>query len=590
MLSNSKEKYENMSYRFGKAGFRPSFEDVQNGHYLCCYKKICVDNENFYQADENTGICCVGTFIYKEQMGKRALKEFYEDYQKYGIGVREQADGFFAICVHTAREDVLFTDIDGKYGIYYYAEDKEYIVTCNYAHIQEQVHMPVNELAMIEQVVQECVLGEETPIHNIYRLEADRVLYCRADGLESRETLQERFDKKRVLHKEGSTDRLCSAFRSMARGYDKVFEHKTICMTGGLDSRAVLAALLSGGNPVTILSWQGRGRVFNSQKEDRISCEKIAQKCGLPIQYEEFPTDYRVEENSVYYERLGELSFIYGGNLGFQKLFEEKINSDYMTFGCMGEALRANEKLDKVYRTPFTIENYIDEFYLISSYKNIVKNWREYRNYVLKKARNQAVKIGIDVTDMSREDCMLLHHYHKVRCDGDPCKIANVYRYSTLPVMEPAVRLENQRISYREKEDAHLQLSCIDRLKPELMEIPVFSHCRYYPVNREKLRIELDEHQEKVIAAKAKIDELGKKYMPGLYGKLLGIYLKRKFSYSENANTLDTEAMSYYLDYIKTYGENEKMRELASALSENNWDDMAKLIFALVYICRIKEV
>ena len=58
-------------------------------------------------------------------------------------------------------------------------DDDKYIVSCSYAHIQEYVHMPVNEYAMMEYSMQECIWGKDTPIKNIYRLESDQLLICK---------------------------------------------------------------------------------------------------------------------------------------------------------------------------------------------------------------------------------------------------------------------------------------------------------------------------------------------------------------------------------------------------------------------------
>ena len=96
--------------------------------------------------------------------------------------------------------------------------------------------------------------------------------------------------------------------------------------------------------------------VFNSQLEDRVCCKNISEKCGLPFKTVEFEPFYKMCEDSVYYERMGELAFIYGGNKTYQQLMENGNGSDYMTFGFLGEPLRSNDALDKVYHTPFPME------------------------------------------------------------------------------------------------------------------------------------------------------------------------------------------------------------------------------------------
>ena len=66
--------------------------------------------------------------------------------------------------------------------------------------------------------------------------------------------------------------------REKADCYNKLFEKRSVCMTGGLDTRVVLAAMISKQEKSSIISWQGRGHVFNSQLEDREFVVKIFLK------------------------------------------------------------------------------------------------------------------------------------------------------------------------------------------------------------------------------------------------------------------------------------------------------------------------
>ena len=170
LLSNSTTIFNKMHESYQKIGFRISFFESEEKRNISCYKKIYIDNENVWYAEDGTAVISVGTFIYKNEIGSKALNLFYRDFQKEGIEARKRADGIFALCIHNKNKDLIFTDIDGKYAIYYYMDDDKYIVSCSYAHIQEYVHMPVKEYAMMEYSMQECIWGKDTPIKIIYRL------------------------------------------------------------------------------------------------------------------------------------------------------------------------------------------------------------------------------------------------------------------------------------------------------------------------------------------------------------------------------------------------------------------------------------
>ena len=119
LLSNSTTIFNKMHESYQKIGFRISFFESEEKRNISCYKKIYIDNENVWYAEDGTAVISVGTFIYKNEIGSKALNLFYRDFQKEGIEARKRADGIFALCIHNKNKDLIFTDIDGKglYGI-----------------------------------------------------------------------------------------------------------------------------------------------------------------------------------------------------------------------------------------------------------------------------------------------------------------------------------------------------------------------------------------------------------------------------------------------------------------------------------------
>ena len=113
LLSNSTTIFNKMHESYQKIGFRISFFESEEKRNISCYKKIYIDNENVWYAEDGTAVISVGTFIYKNEIGSKALNLFYRDFQKEGIEARKRADGIFALCIHNKNKDLIFTDIDG---------------------------------------------------------------------------------------------------------------------------------------------------------------------------------------------------------------------------------------------------------------------------------------------------------------------------------------------------------------------------------------------------------------------------------------------------------------------------------------------
>ena len=68
LLSNSTEIFNKMHESYRKVGFRISFFENEEKRNISCYKKIYIDNENVWYAEDGTAVISVGTFIYKNEI------------------------------------------------------------------------------------------------------------------------------------------------------------------------------------------------------------------------------------------------------------------------------------------------------------------------------------------------------------------------------------------------------------------------------------------------------------------------------------------------------------------------------------------
>lgn len=585
LISNDKLSFSMLHEMFVEAGFK-RFQRKKNGILEeCYYEKLCVRNENFLDISEEESIASVGTLIYDGLIGKEALRRFYADFMKEGMEIRKKALGCYCIVIRKKEQYTIFTDCDGRYALYYYCDIDKYIITCQYSHIAMIIKAKVNEMALIERGIQYCNIGKDTPFQKVFRLQGYECIVIKDGtfGVVEKENLWNDF---KIEESEDNLLRICDIIESTELQYDRVFSNKTICMTGGLDSRIVLAAMAKGDSRPNIVSWQGEGLLFNSFIQDRNICEKIAQKLDLNIKKPVYKLDFQIEDGKNkknLLNRLGELLSIYGGNEDFFQQFEEGYFGEYVTFGYFGEPLRTNDKLDPVYHDNFSLENYLDDFYINKKYADKIKNWGEYRNYLYSKLSKLTIKLGIDKAFLSREECMLIHYYYRTLSDNQVCQLANVYCYSTQILAEYEIRKNILITAYEKKANASLQIACINKLCPQLTSIPLFSHCRMREINLEKLRIEDKTLAELEYNMKNMIEKIGKRYIPTLYEKMWGIY--SKLVHPANVPSTNRKIIQYYLKYLEK-NKNERIPiDNIIHLTECEWDDLIPWLYFMAILC-----
>lgn len=94
LLSNSTTIFNKMHESYQKIGFRISFFESEEKRNISCYKKIYIDNENVWYAEDGTAVISVGTFIYKNEIGSKALNLFYRDFKRKELKPEKEPMGY----------------------------------------------------------------------------------------------------------------------------------------------------------------------------------------------------------------------------------------------------------------------------------------------------------------------------------------------------------------------------------------------------------------------------------------------------------------------------------------------------------------
>lgn len=490
IYTSNRDWNETLKEIYAKAGFNISGCHTDGENYFSICKKLNIDNFNFYQQNDDF-VACNGTVIYKENFGEDALKLIFKDmYSKSISEIRRDIFGTYAVVLKLSGKACIFTDECGNYAMYYYKAGKEYLVSNTYYHIEKCVNEPIDSMALMEEISEYCIIDNKSPFRNIARLMDDEIIVVDLinNGIE--------IEKIPVnVYKLGSRDfdsvvsTIVERIKYYVRMQKLIHQRKILFVTGGLDSKLLLAGDMSLSCDTILGNWQGSPILMNTKMEDRCIAEIIAEELSLELERIDVEGGEREMLSSDTFNRLGEYAELYGNNSKWIEIFESK-KFCFFDFGYYGEIVKAWDQLDEIYTEFMTIEEYVD-FYMgrqKHTYINVTKEDNaEYKKYILDKHETLCKKYGLDMSSLSKEDCMFLYSRYRHHADVKCCNIANLYGYSVIHYTQKDLYDYITQTPYEYKEKGKLNIALTNALYPKLLDIPYFSHCHYIKYERDQM-------------------------------------------------------------------------------------------------------
>lgn len=496
LLTNNANWSNTLCSWFSNVGFNEFGHIEVSGLFLSVYEKLNIKTYNLYCSGNNC-VGCAGTFIYNGKLGKDALMELLEE-AKNGFdlnNIRSKALGSYVVVIKLEDMVYVFVDQYHTYSIYYYMDKKDYIITNNFSHVESIVHQPINPCRTIEYISQFNIVGNQTPYNNIYKLMGNEYfsldLNSKKWGL--KHTKEPKIITKLYSSIEQACDDLCQIIRDYSNIKARLFKSPHLFITGGCDSRLMLASYLSVGVRPNLVRWHGADSILNSRVEDYIASKELAKQTHLAFKNyyvkEDFCNRLKNITNADVY-KYGDLMFKYGDNDKWHKIYT-KLKADFLDYGYFGETLVDWDKMDntldftkKVYLCDFVSQLYINH--------KAVNNWKyteEYNNIIFDEYREIAENQNIDCNNLSPEDCMLLFFYYRLHADTHMVNFSNMYSYYFPLLCQPGIIEKIHNIPYAFKQNHKLSLQMIQVLYGPLLNIVFFSHCRYRETDVQNLEL-----------------------------------------------------------------------------------------------------
>ena len=486
LVSSSCVVTDHFKGRIVESGFLESTFKQSNGLFLTSFKKLKVDNVNYYEKDDSF-VAIAGTLIYKEKIGKDSLEMLLSDFcQHQDINaLRKETIGNYMCVVKNGNTLTAFCDSRNIFELYYFKKESIWALSNSLLEMAESLGgecITVNESALLEEMYSRCIWGDETVFNEIKRLSGDEYITINLANGEVKlienpnygSCVDQSFNEAVTSFSDGLS-KICSVVK-------KVYGTLSIAMTGGMDSRSVLAGLLSQSSSnssleslntthLTLLYGIGNSQLIETKNADKRIIDDIAERFSLPKAYLNWSTPEPI--NQAWPElasKYGFLGRVYSGSSYMHNSLESR-DDEFIAYGYFGESYSFE---DTLLSGQFKLDDFLN-YYIGNKIKSISKDYKKYRNHISNKIEATLKKYKINPNKISINDWILLELEMRRKKDTVMVRLSNQHRYSFAILGEESLlRYAYCPISF--KKNRKFLLNMIKINCPVLLDIPIYSH------------------------------------------------------------------------------------------------------------------
>lgn len=496
----------------GQNGFTVSGKAEVSGSSFVAFHKLNMENVNFIEVGDEGFISLVGTWVYNESIGEKALINIYNIFngEEDIATIRDTILGNCAFIIRKNNKVYIFGDNYSLYSIYYYIKDGAFVISNNLMDIANIVDVEPEWNNLFEQLCFESIYCGGTFFKNVFRLTDDKYLVFDTNiGKWSIHYIKNTWavQESDSLSYNEIVEKVAMTLSEDAAVFAKVFGTPGLSSTGGLDNRMNLAALLSVGIKPDLYYGVGNSSVTNTYNEDAEVNKLYAEKFGLKFQLNSWATPKPI--NRDWELLLGKYGFDYSLYSGSADIFGsyENIKNKSILFGYYGEIYRNLDFVNNLTKDEFTIDEYIDNYLykLFDPKEIIIPDEEAFRNHVKQKLISICEKWGIDPSHISKEKEVYLSMER--RAEGDTLLInwVNYHHYCCLFMAQKHSLKYVIRVSTKRKEHSSFMIDLLNKLYAPVLEVPVFTHQHYMvydkgtnsliePKGKKSLYITIKEH------------------------------------------------------------------------------------------------
>jgi hypothetical protein len=486
----------------GKFGL-PDSSDVYAGSLPFLVWQPSTNSNWAYASSGSVTIHLFGTYSFRGQFGMAAAEEALSEFAKQGLAsLSKTIDGTYVCFVVTERETVVFVDGLGTYPLFFKREgDNTHSIANDITLLCGVDCRGIGDFEALAAVLLFTPIPPSSMLSNVSRLLGTQSLHLQDGRLEIREMPRSRQMVELASNFEAAVAQVADKLVSQTLNMVDSNRDQSLFMTGGLDTRTVLAILLASDQRPTLLYGVGDSILTNTKSSDRDIVSEIAKQERLQMRTLNWSTDWNLDRDRAVsnLRRFGlEVSLCYGGSSAFLDSMEEVSDSQQTWSGYGGETLRLREWayawLEE--RDSINVDDFISDFVLGGGYgfRRRMKKLplvSELRSCLMKDYRRLLDHLGIvpvGVNEVSTEEWTNLEYAFRRFVATKWLQVQNTFTASVNPFFAPEVFELLRQIPNDWRRHGKFQLAVIKYLHPSLANVDVFSHTLRYSVAEGQLR------------------------------------------------------------------------------------------------------
>lgn len=511
-------------------------------HSVVCEKEYNSRGNNYFPptlpcsdtSKQNTIDFCVivGTFIFREKVGKDAAKLLYEVFSPEKISdLKKEIIGIYAAYIHKNGKSYVFNDYYGLYDVCFSQVGTNYYIGNSLSEVviaSEQTEF--DEYSLLMELFQIGCFPGKTIYKHVANLKGEEWITI-TDRIEVNEIPSDLYKiNYQYETEEKALDDIKQLLCKYARLIDSCYKSESIFLTGGLDSRMVFGAFNSVDANFNCL--YGTGRI--TEKEDKRLATEISRDYKKQLNIlnwthpeETEPVDWNYQE--AVFKKIGFSNVIASGSKNqYDSIKDGCKDVNFYAFGYYCEAIRLRDWAADLHRNYFSLDEYIDDYYLSPRLtEDVYQDIKGYRSFLRDNYIKQLNDIGVD----DNYDKIPLDKFERFRwkqsrfCDSRMEFFVNHYTYSFSLLSVPIIHETILSLPAEVIRDGKFQIKLIRLLDKKLIEeYDVFSHMRLYKVNKNNEKIR-----------KLTLKNIGDEFfmfLPSVKPILIKIY--RKYRYHNN--------------------------------------------------------
>lgn len=460
---------------------------------IVSFQKLNInENCNNLYFSNNDYIVTAGTLLYCGLFGGKALNKIYKDFNGDVEKLRKNILGNYTIVIKKQGKMTVFVDENAIHDVYFKSSVNQItIATSLYdlALVENDVLDFKND-TLIEYCAQFCLFNGRTIFPNVFRLRGNQFLIINTKTLSTdiinlhNKTTQRQKNESNNSQIENLTKLVDRSVRSISKTFDKI----SISMTGGLDSRIILAAFLRNSVRPKLIYGVGNTPITNTKNEDLNINRMFADRYQLDLEIQNWNNADPIDK--YWNELLGKygfLSCVYGGSYVFKEL--EQLSEDFIEYGYFGEPFRNVDWIEHRKRKTFSLDEFLDDFYINSEVYPVVNNWKKYRGTIKENFLEICKFEGLDPTKLNTFGFQILHNEYRKNADKEMLNLTNLFCYSISILSQKEITIISESLTKNQKTKASFMLFWLDRLYSDLLKVPFYSHTEKWVFDEQRFEL-----------------------------------------------------------------------------------------------------